>query len=99
MGQPAECIGGEFLMANEYLVNSDDLTAVADAIRAKGGTSDALTFPGGFVDAVGAIQAGGDGISLNLDDVHCAIIDFVYDADLLTIYDGTIYQTRRTIVS
>lgn len=46
-------------MANEYLVNSDDMTSVADAIRNKGGTSDALTFPSGFVDAVGAIQVGG----------------------------------------
>ena len=47
-------------MANEYLVNSADMTAVADAIRAKGGTSEALAFPDGFVEAVGAIQAGGD---------------------------------------
>lgn len=46
-------------MANEYLVNSADLTAVADAIRTKGGTSDTLAFPGGFVEAVEAIQAGG----------------------------------------
>lgn len=46
-------------MANEYLVNADDLTAVADAIRTKGGTSDALTFPDGFVDAVGVIETGG----------------------------------------
>ena len=45
----------------EYLVNDTDMTAVADAIRNKGGTSDALTFPGGFVDAVGAIQAGSEG--------------------------------------
>jgi hypothetical protein len=36
-----------------------DLTAVADAIRAKGGTSEALSFPGGFVSAVEGIQAGG----------------------------------------
>lgn len=48
-------------MANEYAVNQADLKAVADAIRSKGGTSDALTFPGGFVDAVGAIQSGGGG--------------------------------------
>lgn len=47
-------------MANEYAVNQADLTAVADAIREKGGTSDALEFPGGFADAIGAIQAGGD---------------------------------------
>lgn len=48
-------------MANEYLVNSVDLTAVADAIRAKGGTTEALEFPSGFVSAVQAIQAGGGG--------------------------------------
>lgn len=48
-------------MDNEYLVNSADLTSVADAIRAKGGMSGALTFPGGFVAAVGAIQAGSGG--------------------------------------
>lgn len=36
-----------------------DLTSVADAIRAKGGTSDALVFPAGFVSAVEAISAGG----------------------------------------
>ena len=48
-------------MANEYAVNQADLKAIADAIREKGGTSDALEFPGGFVDAVGAIQAGSGG--------------------------------------
>ena len=37
----------------------ENLTAVADAIRAKGGTSGTLAFPDGFVEAVGAIQAGG----------------------------------------
>lgn len=48
-------------MANEYLVNSSDLTAVADAIRAKGGTTEALAFPVGFVEAVEAMQEGGGG--------------------------------------
>ena len=49
---------GEFLMA-EYLAKSEDLTAVADAIRAKGGTDAQLTFPDGFVSAVQAITTGG----------------------------------------
>lgn len=40
-------------------VDETSLTAVADAIRAKGGTSGQLEFPGGFVSAVEAIQAGG----------------------------------------
>lgn len=35
------------------------LTSVADAIRAKGGTSEQLAFPDGFVSAVEGIQAGG----------------------------------------
>ena len=42
----------------EYLTNTADLTAVADAIRAKGGTSAQLAFPYGFVSAVQAIQTG-----------------------------------------
>ena len=36
-----------------------DLTSVADAIRAKGNTSEPLDFPSGLVDAVSAIQVGG----------------------------------------
>lgn len=39
-------------MANEYFVNSADLTAVADAIRAKGETTESLVFPSGFVTAI-----------------------------------------------
>lgn len=46
-------------MANEYAVNSADMTAVADAIRAKGGTTGELSFPAGFVSAIGAITTGG----------------------------------------
>lgn len=43
----------------EYLAKPEDLTAVADAIRAKGGTDAPLTFPDGFVGAVQAIATGG----------------------------------------
>ena len=42
----------------EYLTNTADLTAVADAIRAKGGTSAQLVYPDGFVAAIQAIQTG-----------------------------------------
>ncbi len=45
-------------MANEYLVNSADLKAVADAIREKGGTTEQLVFPGDFVTAIMAITGG-----------------------------------------
>lgn len=45
-------------MANEYTVNAADLTAVADAIRAKTGTSEGLSFPDGFAQAIAAIESG-----------------------------------------
>lgn len=44
---------------SEYLTNTTDLTAVADAIRVKGGTSAALVYPEGFVSAINAITTGG----------------------------------------
>ena len=42
------------------------LTAVADAIRTAGGTTEPMSFPSGMVEAITAIQAGGGGgIELN----------------------------------
>ena len=41
-----------------YLATDTELTAVADAIREKGGTSAALEFPSGFVSAIGDISTG-----------------------------------------
>lgn len=50
-------------MAVDKLVDSaqlnTDLTAVANAIRAKSGGSTPLAFPGGFVSEIGSIQTGG----------------------------------------
>ena len=45
-------------MSVEYLATDTDLIAVANAIRAKGGTSAQLVFPDGFVSAVQAIKTG-----------------------------------------
>lgn len=39
-----------------YLTNDTDLTQVADAIRAKGGTKDKLQFPDEYVSAIEALQ-------------------------------------------
>ena len=53
-------------MALDKLVDSaqldTDLTAVANAIRTKGGISAQIAFPAGFVDAIGAIPTGGGGL-------------------------------------
>lgn len=45
-------------MAN-YKVSDTELTSVANAIRTKGGTSASLSFPDGFVTAIGNISGGG----------------------------------------
>ena len=42
----------------EYLTNDTDLKKVASAIREKGGTTDSLVYPDGFVTAIQAIQTG-----------------------------------------
>ena len=66
----------------EYLTNTTDLTKVASAIREKGGTSDPLVYPDGFVTAIQAIQTGGD-----LSDVTLWIADFS-TWDGVTVTDG-----------
>lgn len=50
----------------EYLVQGESITAVADAIREKGGTTDPLSFPAGMAAAVRGIPSGGTDISLGL---------------------------------
>lgn len=47
-----------------YIVSDTDLTAVASAIRTKGGTSASLSFPTGFCDAISQISGGGGGSSV-----------------------------------
>lgn len=42
----------------DYLTNDTDIKKVADAIRAKGGTSAPLAYPDGFVTAIQAISLG-----------------------------------------
>lgn len=44
----------------EFLVQGESITAVADAIREKGGTTAPLSFPEGMAKAVRGIQSGGD---------------------------------------
>lgn len=66
-------------MALDKLVDSTqlnaDLTSVADSIRAKGGTSAELQFPGGFVDAVEAIETGGQNQLIELMNGNAVDVD------------------------
>lgn len=50
----------------EYLVQGESITAVADAIREKGGTTAPLSFPAGMAKAVRDIPSGGTDISLGI---------------------------------
>ena len=51
---------------SEFLVQGESLTAVADAIREKGGTTAPLSFPAGMAAAVRGIPSGGTDISLGI---------------------------------
>jgi len=51
----------EQLPAVTYTTTSTELTSVADAIRAKGGTSASLEWPSGFAQAIADIPSGGGG--------------------------------------
>lgn len=64
---------------SNYIVSDTNLTAVADAIRTKGGTSSPLEFPSEFVSAINAIPSGGG--SVESKDVN------FYD------YDGTLVES------
>lgn len=54
-------------MSTEYITNDTDLKSVADAIRAKTGKTDPLTFPAEFASEIAGIETGGGSdISLGL---------------------------------
>ena len=78
----------------EYLVQGASLTAVADAIREKGGTTAPLSFPDGMAEAVRNIQSGGG--DLSAIDVYIA--DFTSDADL-TVTAGAVDKYARIVVA
>ena len=67
-------------MSTIYLTNDSELSQVANAIREKGGTSNNLVYPDGFVSAINNIPTGGGGGSV---DSGVVFID----------YDGTIVES------
>ena len=74
-------------------VNEASLTAVADSIRAKGGTTGALAFPDGFVSAVQAIQAGGGEADSTFKDViERTAVNPTLPSDLTKIGDYAFYN-------
>lgn len=45
---------------SKYIINGSSLTSIANAIRTKTGSNGNLTFPTGFVSAIGGISGGDD---------------------------------------
>lgn len=78
----------------EYLVQGASLTAVADAIREKGGTTAPLSFPAGMAEAVRSIQSGGS----DLSSVDVYIADFTVPADLI-VTAGAVDKYARIVVA
>lgn len=71
------------------------MSSVADAIRAKGGTTEPLAWPEGFTAAIAGIETGTGGVSLADVDVYVA--DFYYDEVAVTA--GALDVYKRVIVS
>jgi len=68
------------MSANDlYLTTEEDLTTVAEAIRTRGGTSAALTYPNGFASAIAAIPGN---VEVQEKDVNF----YDYDGTLLYSY-------------
>lgn len=64
-----------------YTVKGASLTGIADAIRSKTKSEERLTFPDGFVEAIGSIKAGG-GAAVAEKDVNF----YDYDGTLVAAY-------------
>lgn len=93
-------------MAVDKLVDSTqldaDLTSVANAIRAKGGTSGQLAFPAGFVQAIGDISGGGGGENKWVrpsDWPDLDSIDFTNFQGVYLTYDLRVCPEKNRVIS
>lgn len=81
-------------MPNYKVVDSEqlnaDLSEVAEAIREKGETSEALSFPDGFVSAIGAIPTGGGDTE--------AIEQMIDSSGVLDSTEGTVEEKVEQLV-
>lgn len=69
---------------SNYVVSDTSLGAVADAIREKGGTTAALEYPEGFVQAISDIETGGGGGRVSVPSKDVDFID--YDGNIVYSY-------------
>lgn len=81
---------------SKYSINDTTLTAIADSIRSKAGTSDPILVSG-FADAIAAIPTGGS--SFNIDWDNDTIVTALSAARQLTLPEGyTIKDIKLAIL-
>lgn len=79
-------------------VDDTSLTSIAEAIRTKGGTTNKLVFPAGFISAIEAIEAGGGGRNLVTGEVTFESDLNLYEQSL-TIDTGLVTATAAMIIA
>lgn len=77
---------------SNYIATSTELTSVADAIRAKGGTSSSLSFPTGWINAINDISSGPS-------SSDAVIRVAIYNGSTVTMVKGntTLVPTKRIL--
>ena len=81
---------------SKYSINDTTLTAIADSIRSKAGTSDPILVSG-FADAIAAIPTGGS--SFNIDWDNDTIVTALNATEQLTLPEGyTIKDIKLAIL-
>ena len=72
----------------DYIVTSGELTTVANAIRAKNGTSSSLSWPDGFVSGIGSGSGGGGESDFSTAEVTVnSSTSLMYKLELSNYYD------------
>ena len=89
-------------MTTQYVVTDEELTAVANAIRTKGGTSADLEWYSDFVSAIGAITGGGGsggsaGGGLSISDFLELVEGYPEDYFLVPYYTSNTNPTGYTL--
>ena len=80
---------------SKYSINDTTLTAIADSIRSKAGTSDPIQVSG-FADAIAAIPTGGSSFNIDWDkDILLKILNQLFYLQgtilLAPVQDGYLY--------
>lgn len=83
---------------SKLFIEDTSLTAIGDAIRAKGGTTELLSVPDGMVAAIAGIEAGGSS-GLNIDWENDVVVTVTTAGQTITLPDGyTINDIKLAIL-